>query len=185
MKISLIQGNMLCLAMTVFGVALSMVPGIPAKLLSFILLWYFPHCPAHYIVGRLVGIRFSHYFLTRSSIGKLGGIFEKLALPTLGIKVKEWGHSGRWARFFMFSAGVLASMSLPLIPAMTLYLEGQAWLLTLALLNIGFDLYFSPKVGDFRKALNSLRRKIKNHSLNIYRVESVHNDNVKCWDIYA
>ncbi len=157
MRLTLVQGNSLCLAMMIMGLALSSMPGALAKLSSFLILWYFPHCLFHYIVGRAVGIRFSHYFLTRSSIRRMGGIFERLAMPTLGIKVRDWGNSGRWGRFSMFSAGMLASIVLPFIPAIALYLEGQAWLLILALLNAGFDLYFSPKVGDLRKALDSLQ----------------------------
>ena len=156
LKLTLIQGNLFCFVMMVLGIALSSVPGFLTRLSSFFILWYFPHCLFHYIVGRAVGIKFSHYFLTRSSVRKMGGVFERFAIPTLGIKVKDWGRSGRWGRFFMFSAGVLATMTLPLIPAIALYLEGQAWLLFIALLNIGSDLYFSSKVGDLRKALNSL-----------------------------
>lgn len=63
----------------------------------------------------------------------------------------------------MFSAGVMSSMILPSILAGYALMIIQGWpsiaLFILNLGNIAFTLFFSPKVGDFRKSILTLREK--------------------------
>lgn len=134
-------------------------------MISFITLWFFPHCLAHYIVGRVFGIRFRYYFVGRSAIRKLNlPLVTGLAgrLPILGIRIEHrtLKKATPAGRFMMFSAGALASSLLPFLPVLFLFMKfpfhGSGFIL-LALINLGFTLYFSPKVGDIRRGLDLLR----------------------------
>jgi hypothetical protein len=137
----------------------------PLRILLLTICWfsmvYFPHCLAHYVVGRLLGVEFSHYTLSKSMLSKAGlpivsRIFSVRAFLTLRIKRR----SGRMAMFAMFLAGPLASMfspfAIPLI--VSSYDQTSAKILTaLTIFNIIFTGYFSYKHGCIRKALNSLK----------------------------
>ena len=56
-------------------VAASNINAVPLRFLVYLISWvclvFFPHCLAHFVVGRLAGIRFTHYALGKSSITKL------------------------------------------------------------------------------------------------------------------
>ncbi len=132
---------------------------------SFTLLWFFTHDLAHYVVGRVLGIRFSHYYLGLSNVVRLSIVPKQLkTLPVvLGIKIdKRNSKASPLGYAAMYSAGPLASMLTPLtVPAIILYnnpasLAGQL-LLIMAVANIGFTSVFSPKAGCFAKALKALK----------------------------
>jgi len=125
---------------------------------------FFPHGLAHYITGRLVGVRFKYYFLTKSAVSKLKlPLFSTLAnqLPVLALKIDRASlrsvSNGR--RAVMFASGAVASMVLPfivpvasigrvpLVFSVVLFLVGAA--------NAAFDLYYSPKAGDISKIKQS------------------------------
>jgi hypothetical protein len=134
-------------------------------LLAAGLLWYFPHCLAHRVAGLLLGIAFQHYVVAASSLIHLklpvvSGLVARM--PVLGLRTAKPAIrlTKPWARFIMHVSGALASMLLPLVPVITLYgsypREGLLLLIIVAG-NIGFTLYFSPKVGDIHRALTALR----------------------------
>ena len=56
-------------------VAASSINAVPLRFLGYLISWvclvFFPHSLAHFAVGRLVGVRFTHYTLGKSSITKL------------------------------------------------------------------------------------------------------------------
>ena len=127
--------------------------------LSFLI--FFPHCLAHYVVGRLTGIRFDYYCLGKSGIGKLKLPFVRPVggkLPVLTLKVNRGSiHSGsRLRASAMFSAGAAASMVLPFLAAAAsigqLPLTLSLILILIAAGNLLFDLYYSPRAGDLARA---------------------------------
>jgi len=121
---------------------------------------YFPHCLAHYVVGRIFGVEFSHYTLSSSMLSKSGipilsRIFSAKVFLTLRIKKR----SGKKSMFAMFLSGPIASMLSPLsivYIASTYDPTSAKFLAILTVLNIVFSGYFSYKNGCIRKAINSL-----------------------------
>lgn len=136
-------------------------------LISWFCFWYFPHCLAHYIVGKILGIKFLYYFVGRSSLTKMNLPLVTSILkvvPVLGIKIdkKSSSNISRRKMAAMYASGVLASMLCPLIP----FIYSLTQLDHLAIIfvgvlsfgNIAFTTYFSSKVGDFSKAFKTLRK---------------------------
>ena len=132
-----------------------------ALLFSWFCFWNFSHRLAHFIVGKLLGIRFLYYFIGRSSLVKLKfPIITSLIkpIPVLGIKIDKSSlkNTSRYGRSITYASGALASMLSPLIPFFyaLIYTE-QLIAILIGILTIGniiFTLYFSSKVGDFYKA---------------------------------
>ncbi len=136
--------------------------------LSWFCFWYFPHCLAHYLVGRMLGIKFLYYFVGRSSLIKMNLPIITSVLqifPVLGIKVEKDSmfKVSRKKSAAMYASGVIASMLFPLIP-FVYSLKHMDHLITvlvgiMTFGNIVFTIYFSSKMGDFSKALKVLRQK--------------------------
>ncbi len=170
-RISIGAGHTVTITGTVAGALLTIYviyAPFPARFLAalaaFLTLWFFPHTLAHYITGTVLGIRFRYYFVGKSSLRKISGPLSLIAdrVPVLGIKVDRMSLSrvSPTSRLIMFSSGAIASSILPYIPSITLYYVDELWgtlLLFLATLNTVFTIYFSPKVGDIRRGLDSLR----------------------------
>jgi len=163
-RISLKMGNLLQILAICLGLLIALkADRIYFFLLSSAILWYFSHCLAHYIVGTIVGVRFKGYFITTSSIKKLKGFEMSKHFYTLGIKI-DWKKSkaGKLGFALMFSSGAIASMFSPFLTVLIAYLRDfkfESTVLALVwILNAIFTIYFSPKVGDFRKAIEILER---------------------------
>ncbi len=134
-------------------------------LVAWLLYFVAPHCLAHYIIGRVVGIRFSHYYLGLSNIYRLRIPLPasiRLGLWALGIKsVPESLRAASPAsKAVMYASGAVASMLLPFtVPLYLLYrgvVDTALFFTALSALNAGFSLYFSPRAGDLWKARRSL-----------------------------
>jgi hypothetical protein len=121
---------------------------------------FFPHGLAHYVTGRLVGVRFKYYLLTKSSVSKLKlPLLSELAnqIPVLALKVdpESLRSASRGKRAMMFASGAAASMILPFIAPLAsigrvpALISGILFLVAVA--NVGFDLYYSPKAGDLSR----------------------------------
>ncbi len=169
MKIPVLLGNTIEVLGTIFALYLILTaPDVPDTFLRFILyliswgcLVFFPHDLAHFIVGRLVGVRFSYYFLGKSSVTKLkmpllGAIAARVPVPTLKIERCSLRSVSRGGRTAMFASGAVASMILPFFAATAsighISMPLSAALLLISLANVGFDIYYSPKVGDISRA---------------------------------
>ncbi len=117
---------------------------------------YFTHCLAHYVVGRLLGVEFDYYFLSRSMLFKVSPrLFSARIFLTLKLRKKPKG----WRGFIMYLAGPLASMLSPLSVAfIALSYDRLSALVLFALtaFNAIFTGYFSFKYGCIRKGLNCL-----------------------------
>jgi len=173
--INLWVGNTIEVTGTIIGFillfSLSFITDILVKFLviiiSWMCFWYFPHCLAHFIVGRILGIRFLCYFVGRSSLIKMRLPLVTSILgvvPVLGIKIDKTStlNISRNKVAIMYASGVLASMLCPLIPFIysLIYLEYiiTVFIGVITIGNIIFTIYFSSKVGDFSKAVRILHQ---------------------------
>ncbi|MBM3898501.1 MAG: hypothetical protein FJ358_08300 [Thaumarchaeota archaeon] len=133
-------------------------------LLCWFLFWFFTHDLAHFLVGMVAGVRFSHYYLGRSDIIKLEAIpdpFKKM-LFVLGLKIdRKRSRTGKTGFAAMYLAGPLASMVTPFAVPIIILLKDTTnvaglLLLLISVANLGFTLWFSPKVGCISKARKAL-----------------------------
>jgi uncharacterized membrane protein len=167
-RLSVTTGVALGVAGTILGFIILLLPpyfNLPILTLflllaSFGLLTYFSHCLAHFIVGKIIGLKFSYYVFGASPksqtnsqvIGKLD-----VLLPRLGIRLTQQSRKNAThrQRVLLFSSGVVSSTLLPLIPVTTGYLTLPSPLnVLLALLWIAyliFGVYFSPRFGDLSR----------------------------------
>lgn len=136
--------------------------------ISWMSLWYFPHCLIHYVIGTIVGVKFKGYWLGKSSIRYLphrilktiGGL-----VPVLIIRIDHdhFLSSPRWGRVLMHTGGAVTSMTLPLIVSVVSFTKVDlifaASAFSAALVNIAFTAYFSSKVGDIGRATAILRQR--------------------------
>jgi hypothetical protein len=132
--------------------------------ITFLLFWYFPHSLSHYLIGRLLGIKFNHYYLHVSGMSRIDNSFLAWTgrlMPMLGVKADR--HSLRSAtpnrRAAMYASGVTVSMITPVICIYTAFAIAAPYiglLLTAVLVGNGlFTVYFSGKVGDIAKAIKT------------------------------
>ena len=167
-RIPLVLGNGIDVLGIVVGIYL-LVAGfdintVPLRFLVYLLSWmclvFFPHCLAHFAVGRLVGVRFTHYLLGKSSITELRlPVISALssAIPLLTLKIDHGALKsvGPGARAVMFASGAVVSMILPfLVVVVSIGRLPVIWsvgLLLISVVNICFDLYYSPRAGDFSR----------------------------------
>lgn len=173
-RIPLLVGNIVEVAGVLFGLYLISfalgVPNIPLKFLIYLVAWFcllfFPHSLTHYIVGTLVGIKFQYYCLGRSSVYKLKlpfarAIASRSVILTLKVDQRSLRSASRGGRAVMFSSGAVVSMILPFFAAVAslgrLQMNLSAFLLSLSIANLAFDLYYSPKAGDISRAKSATR----------------------------
>ncbi len=132
---------------------------IPILLVCWFLMLYSSHCLAHYIVGSLLGIKFSHYTFSKSMLSKsnlfISKIFSVKAFLTLRIKERGGGK----AMFLMFISGPLASILSPFIIVAIVYSYDSLFSFVLLILSIAngiFSGYMSYKYGCIKKALDAI-----------------------------
>jgi len=127
--------------------------------ISWFLLFFFSHDLAHWIVGSLLGIKFSYYYLGLSNLVKI--ISSPKVLPlVLGLKIdRERSKAGKRAFALMYLSGPITSNLLPLyIPLFILKDTLGLILLIISLFTLSLSLYFSYKAGCIRKALKILKQ---------------------------
>lgn len=151
---------------------LSLTSILPYSILNLLLMlvawfsfWFFSHCLAHFIVGKILGVNFLFYFVGKSSIIKLNlpvvSSFAK-RVPVLGIKIDKASFQQVSARkrALMFASGVLASMIFPTICIVYSLMYMSIWMTiffaVLSISNVLLTLFFSSKVGDLAKARATL-----------------------------
>jgi hypothetical protein len=146
----------------------SLIPaGAPFDLyviVAEILATYLIHCPAHYAVGTVVGIRFRRIRVGRSTLARalptsLSPIAKLLPILTLSVDRESMKHIPKSRVAAMYGAGAVASVSAAVAIALAvtpsgLWTSTLAWAVALAYL--AFDLVFSPKSGDFARARAAL-----------------------------
>jgi hypothetical protein len=139
-----------------------------SMLLAWLLLYFSSHAIAHWLVGRLVEIRFLFY--TVGGTGNPEGwpwgvrwIFEHL--PFLGVQTDKISmqNVSPGAKAFMWSAGVTASAIIPTFAALWAWLSGVPWSGWFCLFALGWALgtlasNWTSRTGDYSKARRALGR---------------------------
>jgi hypothetical protein len=147
----LVTGTLAGIAGLFVAARLDYVPQAIVILISFGLLVVSTHSLAHYVVGRAVGIRFTHVFISGSP-------------PEPGVKTDyaTYLRTAPRARALMHASGAVVTKLLPfaLVPvvfAMGAW-PGDAWiLLGVGVLIIVTDIFVSTKVSDWKKVRRELR----------------------------
>lgn len=143
---------------------------VPLKLILYLVAWvcllFFPHSLTHYVVGRLVGVRFRYYSFGKSSVYKLripfiSRIASRAPVITLKVDRRSLQLVDRRGRIAMFSSGAVASMVFPFFVAYASFRDlpmlFSVFFLLLSAANLLFDSYFSPKAGDISRAISAAK----------------------------
>ena len=161
-KLSIWAGNGLVLSFLMMGIVATMFsPGdVLAALIAWVLLGVGSHCPVHYIVGRLCGVRFTHYVLAPSALERMdvplvSRIAKTSVLPGLRIDRKSLHGVGRRCIYFTLTSGAIASMAVPWTVTLVQAIGGDPlWIVTAILqaFRVLFTLRYSPRGGDLYRA---------------------------------
>ena len=151
-----------CLALRASRSAHSAALAVLAMFVAWVLLYFSSHAIAHWLVGRLVGIRFLFY--TVGGTGNPGGwpwglrwIFEHL--PFLGVQTERLSMQtvSPGAKALMWSAGVTSSAIIPALGAFWARLSGVPWSKSFFLFALFWALgtlasNWTSRTGDYSKA---------------------------------
>jgi hypothetical protein len=154
---------------SIMGGLLLIPSGLPFALyviISELAATYLVHCPAHYIVGWVVGIRFRRIRLGRTTLARVlparyAGLARLIPILTLSTDKVSLAKASKGRAATMYAAGTVASVSSAFIIAgvattTEAFLPAAiAWLVAIGYLM--FDVVFSPKSGDIMKARAALR----------------------------
>lgn len=173
-RVPLAVGNILqaggilaaCFALSASRSTHSTPMAVTAMLLAWVLLYFSSHAIAHWMVGRVVGIRFLFY--TVGGTGNPEGwppglrwIFEHL--PFLGVQTEKLSMQrvSPSARALMWSAGVTSSAVIPTACAFWAWRSGvplSGWFLLFALFWALGTLAsnWTSQTGDYSKARRAL-----------------------------
>jgi len=171
--IPVLIGNIIGIVGSCFaGCLIYSAPNLSTALMRFVLylvsigcLIFFPHCLAHYVVGSLVGVHFRYYLVRSSTIEKLGIPFvsdmaSKLPVLSLQIDHASMARVSVEARSAMYASGALCSTFLPFVVVFAslneLPISLSLILLVFCFGNLLFELYYSPKAGDFSRIKRSI-----------------------------
>ena len=127
---------------------------------------YLVHCPAHYIVGMAVGIRFRSIRLGRTTLARAlparyAGLARYIPILTLSTDKASLAKASKERAAAMYASGTVASVSSAFVIAgvattAEAFLPAViAWLVAIGYLL--FDVVFSPKSGDIMKVRAALR----------------------------
>ena len=163
----LVTGNLISVCMLILALSVAKMTYLltqPLRIIILLLCWftmlYFSHCLSHYVVGRLLGIKFRYYFFSKSMLSKVP-IISKLFSAKVFLTLKLAERPRGWRGFAMFIAGPLASMFFPLLIVAIAYgydIRSAEFLMAITMFNVIFTGYFSFKHGCIRKALDCLRK---------------------------
>ena len=139
------------------------LPGPLPFLLAQGVILYCIHCPSHYAVGRMVGIKFSGLVVGRSALRKSSSravrlIGERAVTPVLIVDRASLARASPLRRKAMFYSGVTASTAAPFLVALYASLTGDPLstsTLIAVIVAIGyltFNIFYSPRTGDIHRA---------------------------------
>jgi hypothetical protein len=155
-----------CFALRESRSAPSTAMAVIAMFVAWVLLYFSSHAIAHWLVGRLVGIRFLFY--TVGGTGNPEGwppglrwIFEHL--PFLGVQTEKLSmqNASPGARAVMWSAGVTSSAIIPTLGALWAWLCGVPWSKLFFLFALFWAVgtlasNWTSRTGDYSKARRAL-----------------------------
>jgi hypothetical protein len=139
-----------------------------AMIASWVLLYFCCHATAHWLVGRILGIRFAFYTVGGTSNPEgwpagLRWVFEHL--PFFGVQTEKASmeKASPLAKAIMWSAGVTSSAVFPTLGALWAWRSSVAW----SKLFFVFALFWAAgtlasnwtsPTGDYSKARHALRK---------------------------
>ena len=174
-RLSIVVGNSVqlaglvaaCFALRSAQGAHSTGTAVTAMVLAWILLYFFCHAIAHWLVGRILGIRFAFYTVggTGNPEGWPGGVrwlFEHL--PFFGVQTERdsMQNASPKAKAVMWSAGVTSSAAIPTLGVLWAWGAGVPGSKLFLLFALGWAAgtlasnWRSP-TGDYSKARRALR----------------------------
>jgi hypothetical protein len=175
-RLSITSGNILqiagilvaCVALHAARSARSAPISILSMLLAWILLYLFCHALAHWLVGRMLGIRFLFYTVggTANPEGWPPGVrWAFTHLPFLGVQTDQLSmqKASPRSRALMWSAGVTSSAIVPLLSAVYARLSGLPGSGPFCFLAVCWALgtlasNWRSRTGDYAKARRALGR---------------------------
>jgi ligand-binding SRPBCC domain-containing protein len=136
---------------------------------SWLLLWFFTHDLSHLIVGALVGVRFSNFYIGISNLVRALKISPqyRILFIALGLRIDRERSSASASGFaVMYFAGPLASMLFPFYVPLQILLLGSVnaagivilFFLTISVSNLVISSIMSFKYGCIRKGIRALAR---------------------------
>jgi hypothetical protein len=145
------------------------VQAVAGMVSSWILLYFFVHAIAHWLVGRILGIRFCFY--TVGGTGNPEGypyalrwIFEHL--PFFGVQTDKLSmqKASPLARALMWSAGVTSSAFVPTVSAFIAWRSHVRWSSPFLIFALVWGLAtlasnWTSRTGDYSKARRALRER--------------------------
>ena len=173
-RLSIAAGNSLqiagliaaCLALAAARSAHSTTTAVVAMVMGWVLLYFCCHAIAHWVAGRMFGIRFAYYTVggTGNPEGWPAGLrwlFEHL--PFIGVQTEKVSMQGAspLAKALMWSAGVTSSAVVPTLGALWAWRSGVPWskpFLLFALFWAAGTLAsnWRSRTGDYAKARRAL-----------------------------
>jgi hypothetical protein len=138
---------------------------VATMILAWILLYFCSHAIAHWLVGRLVGIRFLFYTVGGTSNPEgwplVRWVFEHL--PFFGVQTDKVSmqSASPGAKALMWSAGVTASAIVPTLAALCAWRSAVPWSGWFCLFASGWALgtlasNWTSRTGDYSKARRAL-----------------------------
>lgn len=122
-RFTIVQGNLIQGALLVGGIALLWLCAQPvasllrvmAMLAGYLLIYFSTHAPAHWLVGRLGGIRFTHYSVGGSTHASayppgMRQVFERLPFFAAHTDKASLQAASPIAKALMFGAGMTSSV---------------------------------------------------------------------------
>lgn len=143
-------------------------PGAPVALYLLavqLLSTYLVHCPTHYLVGSILGIKFRDLHLGRTTLARTlpqaaAGVARFFPIVTLSTERASLARASHARRAWMYASGTVASVSSALLVAVAATLSepltyaAVTWVV--AVTYLAFDVVFSPKTGDLMRARRAL-----------------------------
>jgi hypothetical protein len=171
-RLTIAQGNAVQCAMALGGIALVWVSAVAGPAIvavvalasGYLLIYFSTHAPAHWLVGRLAGIRFTHYSIggsTQASAYPPGmrQVFERLPFFAVHSDKASLRAASPLARALMFGAGMTSSVlccTLVGIWAVGAGVPGAAILLAASTLWFLAAVVSEARQGDYAKAGRNL-----------------------------
>ncbi len=155
-----------CLALAGARSAHSTTSAVVAVFVGWVLLYFCCHAIAHWVVGRILGIRFAFYTVggTGNPEGWPAGLrwlFEHL--PFFGVQTEKASmqKASPIARAIMWSAGVTSSAVVPTLGALWAWCSGVPWSKLLFLVALFWAVgtlasNWTSRAGDYSKARRAL-----------------------------
>ena len=155
-----------CLALAGARSAHSTTSAVVAVVVGWVLLYFCCHAIAHWVVGRILGIRFAFYTVggTGNPEGWPGGLrwlFQHL--PFFGVQTEKASmqKASPIARAIMWSAGVTSSAVVPTLGALWAWRSGVPWSKLFFLVALFWAVgtlasNWTSRAGDYSKARRAL-----------------------------